>query len=48
MFPEIGEYAKEYLKPEEGLEIVRRNEKFAEDLLEKNEPFYRKKAGLFW
>ena len=48
MFPEIGEFAKPYLKENEGLEILRRSEKFAEDLLEKAEPFYRKKAGLFW
>ena len=48
MFPAIAEEAKPYLKEGDGLDIVRRNEKFAEDILQKTEPFYRKKAGLLW
>lgn len=48
LFPLIGEAAKPYLKDDQGLDIVRRDDKFAADLMEKTEPFYRKKTGLFW
>ena len=48
LFPLIGEAAKPYLKDDQGLDIVRRDDKFAADLKEKTEPFYRKKTGLFW
>lgn len=48
MFPAIAEEAKPYLKEGDGLDIVRRNQKFAEDVLQKTEPFYQKKAGLLW
>ena len=48
LFPQIAEVAKPYFKEDEGMDILRRDEKFAADLMEKNEPFYRKKTGLFW
>ena len=48
LFPAIIEEAKAYLKEDEGMDVVRRDGKFAEDVLSKNDPFYQKKAGLFW
>ena len=46
--PLIGEAAKPHLKEGDGFDVVRNDGKFAADLLEKNDPFYQKKVGLFW
>lgn len=48
LFPAIIEEAKPHLKEDEGLDIVRRDGKFAEEVINKTESFYQKKASLFW
>ena len=48
LFPAIIEEAKPYLNKDEGMDIVRRDGKFGEDVLAKTDPFYQRKNSLFW
>ncbi|MGI5893390.1 MAG: enhanced serine sensitivity protein SseB C-terminal domain-containing protein [Candidatus Merdivicinus sp.] len=48
LFPAIIEEVRDYLDQDEGLDIVRRDGKFAEEVIAKTESFYQRKSGLFW
>ncbi len=48
LFPAIIDEVKPYLSKDEGMDIVRRDGKFGEDVLAKTEPFYQRKNSLFW